>query len=241
MSFRKQITLSESEAAMDNLKEIESSQEMGVEEASNLLGVSERTMLNYIKLKQIKAVKVGKRWFIDRISCEAFGKGKTKIVTPSEKNTKENTIQQAIPPTKEATNLSSTPYPSLGNKQERKTIKSLACYRLALTTFKMPMWQISDNNPYTQQLTTFRYQILEHLGAGYCSFGTGKRHHYDQSRGIIGSVLALIYSDEKVATLFEKDLSFLENDLLLAFTSLIRKIEKCTRREFTPREKYDMY
>jgi excisionase family DNA binding protein len=225
---------------MDELK-IETSQEIGVDEASILLGVSERTMLNYIKLKQIKAVKVGKRWFIDRISCEKFGKGKTKVVILTEKNTKEkeNEIPQTSPSAKETTEHSPTSYSSLGNKQERKTIKSLACYRLALTAFKMPMWQISNSNPYSTQLTQFRYKILEHLGAGYCSFGAAKRHHYDQSRGVIGSVLAIIYSDEKLATLFEKDLSFLENELLLAFTSLIRKIEKCNRREFVPREKYD--
>ena len=40
--------------------------------AAQILGVSERTVLNFIRQKQIRAVKVGKSWFVQKDSVEAF-------------------------------------------------------------------------------------------------------------------------------------------------------------------------
>ena len=48
--------------------------ELSVKEASEMLGVTTRSILNYIKAKEIMAVKVGKSWFIKEPSLIAFSK-----------------------------------------------------------------------------------------------------------------------------------------------------------------------
>ncbi len=40
--------------------------------AAQILGVSERTVLSFIRQKQIRAVKVGKSWFVQKDSVEDF-------------------------------------------------------------------------------------------------------------------------------------------------------------------------
>jgi len=214
----------------------ENNLEMSVDQVSAILGVSERTILNYIKAQQIKATKVGKRWFVDRKSFEDFQKNKgntfipiNNIMKPDRTETTQATPEETI-----------SKYTSgKGKGKDNKNVKSLACYRLALNAFKMPMWQ--EDNPYSKYLVEFRTQILGSLGAGYYAFGSVKRYHYDQARSTIGSALALMYSDDAVATLYEKDLSFLENDVLLAFTYLLKKLEQLNRKNFSPRENNDKY
>jgi len=46
--------------------------EASVDEASQVLDVTPRTVINYINSKEIEATKVGKSWFINRASLEAF-------------------------------------------------------------------------------------------------------------------------------------------------------------------------
>lgn len=48
--------------------------EFTVSEAAEKLGVSARSIINYIKHKEIDAVKVGKSWFIKGPSLDAFTK-----------------------------------------------------------------------------------------------------------------------------------------------------------------------
>ena len=49
-----------------------SGKEISVKKASQLLNLSERTVLNYIKQKKIEAIKVGRDWFIDYASFISF-------------------------------------------------------------------------------------------------------------------------------------------------------------------------
>lgn len=46
--------------------------ETTVDEAALELGVTTRSILNYIKLREIDALKVGKSWFINKASLDAF-------------------------------------------------------------------------------------------------------------------------------------------------------------------------
>jgi excisionase family DNA binding protein len=46
--------------------------EVTVEQASALLGVTSRSVINYIKTKEIEAIKVGKVWHINRASLDVF-------------------------------------------------------------------------------------------------------------------------------------------------------------------------
>jgi excisionase family DNA binding protein len=58
--------------------------EITVSEAAAALRVSERTVLNFIKEKRIKAVKVGKKWFVDAQSVRdlASGGGRSGVMPP---------------------------------------------------------------------------------------------------------------------------------------------------------------
>ena len=46
--------------------------EINVKRAAELLNLSERTVLNFIKQKKIDAIKVGRDWFIDYASFVSF-------------------------------------------------------------------------------------------------------------------------------------------------------------------------
>lgn len=191
---------------MDQTKE---AIEVSVEQAASILGTTSRTVLNYISLKQIKATKVGKSWFIDRASLESFAGEKKKGHV--EVDNKE--------------------YPRRSRRSDAKNVTALACYRLSVEAFSMPVWEPSESNPYSHRLLEIKFKVLEHLGAGYYSFGSGKRQHYDIARGLVGSSVALIYSDRASADTWKEDLYFLENDLLMAFTCLLRKIERMGHRD----------
>lgn len=46
--------------------------EVNVKIASQMLRVTERSVLNYLRDHRINGTKVGKEWFVDRASIEAF-------------------------------------------------------------------------------------------------------------------------------------------------------------------------
>ena len=183
--------------------------EVSVEQAASILGTTSRTVLNYIGSKQIKATKVGKSWFVDSASLESFAGEKKRGCTDS--GDKE--------------------YPRRSRRSDAKNVTALACYRLSIEAFSMPMWNSPESIQYTQRLSDIKFKVLEHLGAGYYSFGASKRQHYDSARGLIGSAVALLYSDKAVSDKWKDDLYFLENDLLMAFTCLLRKIERMGHRD----------
>lgn len=200
----------------------ESHTEISVDYVAKTLNVSERTVLNYIKTHQISAIKVGKRWFIDSFSFENFQKRNSINTKGGSKN------KEAIPATivSEEKIKQHTTYEHIEKKKEKKNITSLACYRLAVAAFKMPLWQQTEPTKYKKYFDDFQFRILEHLGAGYCTYGNGKRFHYEQVRGLLGAVLSVVYSDDNMSSTYEKDIFFIENEFLFAITSLIRKIEK---------------
>ena len=68
---------------------------------------------------------------------------------------------------------------------------------------------------------------LELLGSGFYSFDLrNKIVLYNRSREKIGALMALIYFYFDGKNKLSKELSTIENDLLPAYGSLIRKIEK---------------
>ncbi|MCX6106553.1 MAG: helix-turn-helix domain-containing protein [Proteobacteria bacterium] len=221
--------------------------EITVDQAATLLGTSERMVLNYIKARQIKAAKVGKRWFVDRASIEqfrntggrgvrAFPLGSESVGATSGAGSPNKTA--ALPRERSDDNSEVLSEGEQSTRQHRrkgsgKTVKDLACYRLALVAFERPLWQRAEGNPHAERLASLRLQILEHLGAGYYSFGPGKHHHYNCARSLVGSALALIYSDDQVMVRFPDDVAYLEQELLVAFASLLRKIERLGRKDST--------
>ena len=49
-----------------------SGKEISVKKAAQILNLSERTVLNFIKQKKLIAIKVGRDWFIDYASFISF-------------------------------------------------------------------------------------------------------------------------------------------------------------------------
>jgi len=46
--------------------------EMTVSEASDFLEVTTRTVINYVKSREIEGIKVGKSWFLNKASVHGF-------------------------------------------------------------------------------------------------------------------------------------------------------------------------
>ena len=85
--------------------------ELSLDEAMASLQVSEKTVRKYIKLKRLKAVKVGKRWFIDEASLELM----RRVVQDEAPATSS---QEQIAQARHATPAAST-----------MAVHGLACYR----------------------------------------------------------------------------------------------------------------
>lgn len=76
--------------------------ELSVEAVALQLGVSERSIVNYLKTRRIEGIKVGKKWFIDSASVDVFAQRYgfiPKIVPPIV--TQQTVVVPGIPTPKE--------------------------------------------------------------------------------------------------------------------------------------------
>ena len=188
--------------------------EISVEEAAEHLQVSSRMIRTYLQEKKIQGIKVGRQWFIDLASLEAFGK-KSGFEVPEEK---------AAPREGLAEPASDRPTRS----SERSRLTHLACYRLCLEAFQMPLWKAAEE-PLGPRLRALRSDIVEALGAGYYSFGRAKIEWYSQARGLLGAGLGLLYSEEDYFKTYGPEITFIETKLMPAFSALLRKLERGDR------------
>lgn len=131
--------------------------EISVAEAALLLDVTERTVLNLIKSKKVRAVKVGKRWFVDRASLVAFGKvmepewglsenaeiephfPERQLKVPENSETAENKVHVS-----EKVRPVSAFSERHRGRQEREGVRGLCalnCYKMAVEIFARPAWR----------------------------------------------------------------------------------------------------
>lgn len=191
--------------------------ELTVKEAANSIDVSTRSILNYIKSKEIEAVKVGKRWFIKEPSLRSFAKryGLKQDLTRSMADDKEN-VENRLP-------------------KNKHIIASLRLYTISQKAFSLGQWiNINDKSKLTileTRLITLKLESVELIGAGYLSFNTlEKRDLYSRSRQKIGALLALLYSDENMQKKWSEEIRFIEEELLSAYSALIRKMETISEK-----------
>lgn len=214
--------------------------EVSVKEAAEMIGVSTRSIINYIKAKEIAAIKVGKSWFIKESSLIAFsqrhgisiGQNNNNDEPETEDNTENHSLQEEVTPV----TLKSKDSRQAKNKKARYIIKNLKLYEIAHKAFQMQNWIQLDNSKTPPQLLTKLYDLklaaLELIGAGYHSFDKkDKRNLYNQSREKVGGILALLYSDEELEKAWGSEIKFMENQLLAAYSSLIRKMEKRNEKQ----------
>ena len=185
--------------------------------ASEMLGLSERSILNYIKTKEIEAVKVGKQWHLNKASVEAFQQKYGFLGKPTTVETVQEGAQEPSSP-KEA-------------KPDRsRTLSSFRCYQLCRQAFQMPKWSLGDlsDEVLKERLKLNRSRAIEYLGSGFYSFhSSAKSQHYEHSRSAVGAILALLRAGEDdFVESWAKEIMFMEQELLPAYASLIKKIER---------------
>jgi excisionase family DNA binding protein len=182
--------------------------EVSLEEAAKLLNKSERTLRDYIKRKKLRATKVGGKWFVDVESTRKL------VGSLPEEAAKTSDLPSGLP-------SGSSGSSDLG-------VEHLACFRLAREVFAAPMW-LDEKSPFWIDLNHVKGVFFRSLGAGYYSYGANKVRHYSEARAALGGAIALVCgcADEVDG---KADLWLVEQKLIPAVTSLIRKMEKKENR-----------
>lgn len=195
-----------------------------VHEAAQILAVTTRSILNYIKSKEIEAVKVGKSWYIRKASLDAFaqrfGFGGVESENKDEK-------EFEIPKTKEN-------FPKVSenseNGERKFSVRNLRLFNKVSELFRTLDFEEVDLYPLRERLNTLKLSAIEFLGAGYYSFEPqSKMNLYNKSRENVGAILALSYAHLSEDQKFQKMISYIEEELLPAYSALIKRMDK--RRE----------
>lgn len=194
-------------------------------------------MLNYIQAKEIAAIKVGKSWYIKAPSLDAFAQRYGLGIKP------QTTSAEASP---------STPPPSPGVKEnfqirhkrrkEKSTgsfsVKDLHAFKVATEVFLQldAITALVENENIQHKMKGLYYEAMEYLGAGYYSFeASNKKQLYNKSREKVGGILSLLYAHQNEE--FHKSppeiIKKIEDDLLPAFSGLIRKMDQASRKKYS--------
>jgi excisionase family DNA binding protein len=218
-------------------------EELSVAAAAQVLQVTERTILNFIRGKQIRAVKVGKSWFVDKASVLALKAGRSQV---SSSNAGPESQEHVEPVSEKTWKLSETKFDSVpsglekprGGSTPRPGVRGLNCYRMAVDIFAAKGWGVvggSGPSPqsgiisqdvFSSRIGLLQLQILEALGAGYHTFGAAKVTHYGVARSAAGSLLALISASGTFGVALEVERIAVEEKLLPALIALQRTAEK---------------
>lgn len=193
---------------------IKKTREVSVQEAADHLGVTTRSILNYIREKEIEAVKVGKTWFIKSPSLDAFiSRYGYKIAT------------------EEATESKPEPIASFTTQAKRKPTQSLSTLRLfeILKSSLLETKLEKENQTYLlDHFNNLKLEAIEFLGAGFYAYEfQHKKSYYNLSRQKISGLLSLLHSFDPANV----RIKILEEDLLPAYSSLIKRLEKTNEKK----------
>ncbi len=159
--------------------------EVSVKNASYLLGVTERSIINYIKDRRIAGTKVGKEWFVDRASIEAFALKYGFEINESpvanqnqiEPNLEAsiNTPQHQIQKNEFLQDKVLTPFASQEGRnpikaRQQKGVQNLRAFILLKNTLGRFPNCFSENNPFKEKLNQLSYSIIENLGSGFHAY-----------------------------------------------------------------------
>lgn len=197
--------------------------EASVEEASQVLNVTPRTVINYINSKEIEAIKVGKSWFIDRPSLEAFKQRYNlgEQPPPPQGTSSENT---------EIKRSETRKFPENSARQKKSDpVHTLRLFQIAKETLHnispknlLP----TDRTDLHEKFLNLKAEAVELLGAGFYSYDNRlKARLYDRARAKVGGMLSLVYFYQKSEPRSSEVTQKIEQELMPAFSSLIRKLE----------------
>jgi excisionase family DNA binding protein len=184
--------------------------DISVVDAAEKLGVSSRSVLNYIKDKEISAVKVGKSWYINKASLDSFIKrykfDVSEIKSPINKY--KDDIEKKY---------------SVKELRLFKKIKELAppnCFN-----------ELSLNEDVRIKINDLHLSAIELIGAGYYSFGAAnKMHLYEKSREKMAGIIAILYGVKTQEDKIQILLNSIEEELLPVYSSLIKRMDKKIER-----------
>lgn len=198
--------------------------EITVQDASDFLGVTQRTVINYIRAKEIEAVKVGKSWFIKKPSLDAFSQRYGIRVAPQQEQ--KETQAPADPPAKKPAEKTE------GAASASHSVTNLRLFSIAADVLKtLTPEALPGESSFREKVDQLRLQALENLGAGYYSFDPmSKASLYRRSRERVGGILALLYfaSNDKQGE--QPLIAKIESELMPAYSALIRRMEKKRER-----------
>ena len=108
-------------------------------------------------------------------------------------------------------------------------VSGLNCYKLAVEIFRDPILGLGAEATFFEhtlhaRIAQLQIKVLEHLGAGYHTFGSVKAAEYAKARAAAGSLLALLSSG--FAGLLVQRCAALEQKLLPCLIALQRSAEK---------------
>lgn len=126
---------------------------------------------------------------------------------------------------------------SRGLKKEKREIypvHSLRLFQIAhetLYSINVQTLLPKDHPDLHRKFLTLKMEALEFLGAGFYAFGSrNKALLYGRSREKVGGMLSLAYFYQPEQNKASKEILKIEEELMPAFSSLIRKIEKKNER-----------
>lgn len=201
---------------------------LSVSGAAKRMRCSQRTVLNRIENKEIIGEKPGRDWVIDFDSVKAFCLKRGITLLPEDLDPEPAAVTA---PTRLAHDSpTSKGNSSLGPRRVWAAITVTAAFRLFNEANAMieDDWENLEPNPGCRRsrIRLLQLQAIEHLGAGFYSYGDEKLDQYNRARGSIGSIAALIHSHSKATPDMRNYLMKLENDVIPAIRSLILYINK---------------
>jgi len=206
--------------------------EISAAQAAEILDVSDRYIREALSSGKIRGKKVGHKWFIDEASL--LGYRDSRLPEVPEVNAEVPEVNAEVPEVISGT----TSDKGSGNKSKplyayeksTGTPENLVCFQLAKTAFEMPGWQ--NRMQLHGRLKLVEEVVFGSLGAGYHSFGRKKHEYYALARAELGAALGLIYRSVEAKKIWENEVAFIETKLLPAFASLIKRVEKMSRKDY---------
>lgn len=198
--------------------------EISVREAARQINCTERTIINFIKMKRFEALKVGRDWFIDYASFVSFAKRYDYALLDEEQVPPEEIESSNVSTPKKSEKI---PEEHSDKKRRHGNIETLRVYQIFKDIFEKGHFKTEFTHPCESRIAALGTGVLEEIGAGFYAFGAHmKRLHYINARARLGAIIALLHSDENLRKRWCEEIEQIEGRLLPAFGALIKKLEQ---------------
>ena len=198
--------------------------EISVREAARQINCTERTIINFIKMKRFEALKVGRDWFIDYASFVSFAKRYDYALLDEEQAPLEEIESSNVSTPKKPEKI---PEEYSDKKRRHGNIETLRVYQIFKDIFGKGHFKAEFIHPCESRIADLGAGVLEEIGAGFYAFGAHmKRLHYINARARLGAIIALLHSDESLRKRWCEEIEQIEGRLLPAFGALIKKLEQ---------------